>query len=339
MDVGVTMPTHGLLRRDETNFYLQRIEPEDVRAFEFARHAESCGYHSVWFSDHVVMGRDLDMYYPANLSGTKAYPQRPTMFDAAVMMGGLAEATSTIKFAPSVHIAPYRHPLASAHQFACIDYLSKGRLIMGVGVGWEEQEFQALGADFAHRGSITEESVLIYRAAWTQDWIDFDGRFFQIHDVSLDPKPWQKPSPPIIMGATTDRGAARAARVADGLYTVHLDPHPPVEVWRSVRDACVSECERIGKDVTSFWYGTFASALPCDANDPVRRGERRPTLTGTAEEILEDLQRFADEGYQHVTCHFDVRSGSISELFELTDRFAREVLPEARQIKPAALTG
>lgn len=337
MDIGVTMPTHGLLARDEQDFFLQRIEPQDVRPFEFARHAEDLGYHSLWFSDHVVMGRDLEMYYPANLSGTKAYPQRPTMFDAAVVMGGLAELTSTIKLAPSVHIAPYRHPLASAHQFACVDYMSKGRLIMGVGIGWEEQEFGALGADFKHRGSVTEESIQIYRAAWTQDWVEFDGKHFQIRNVSLDPKPWQKPCPPIIFGATTERGAARAARVADGLYTVHLDPYPPVDVWRPAKEACLREAERLDKDMSDFWYGTFASVLVCDADDPIRRGDRRPTLTGTAEEILDDLQRFADEGYQHVTCHFHVRSGEIDELFELTQRFGEEVAPEARKIKTAAL--
>lgn len=336
MDIGVTMATHGLLTRDDVNFYLQRLEPHDVRPIEFARHAERCGYHSVWFSDHVVMGRDLDMYYPANLSGTKAYPRRPTMFDAAVVMGGLAEATSEIKFAPSVHIAPYRHPLATAHQFACIDFLSRGRLIMGVGAGWEEQEFQALGADFAHRGAVTEESVRIYRAAWTQDWIEFDGRFFHIRDVSLDPKPWQKPCPPIVMGATTEKGAMRAARVGDGLYTMHLDPYPPVDVWRSIRDACRREGERLDKDMTQFWYGTFASALPCDADDPIRARQQRPTLTGTSEEILQDIQRFADEGYQHITCHFDIRSGTVQELFEISERFAEEVLPGAREIKPAA---
>jgi probable F420-dependent oxidoreductase len=337
MEIGVTMPTHGLLTRDAENFYLQRLDPADVRPYEFARHAEACGYHSVWFSDHVVMGRDLDMYYPAQQSGRKAYPQRPTMFDAAVVMGGLAEVTSTIRFAPSVHIAPYRHPLSTAHQFACIDYLSKGRLIMGIGSGWEEQEFKALGADFDHRGAVAEECVRVYRAAWTQDWIDFEGRFFQIHDVSLDPKPWQKPCPPIVMGATTAVGARRVGRVADGLYTLHLDPHPPTDVWRPVRDACLREGERIGRDMSGFWYGTFASALPCEAGDPIRSGGLRPTLTGTTEDILEDLQRFADEGYQHITCHFDVRSGTVDELFEITQRFAEDVLPAARGIKPAVM--
>jgi probable F420-dependent oxidoreductase len=337
MDIGVAMPTHGLLKRDEENFFLQVIKPEDVRPIEFAQHAERLDYHSVWFSDHVVMGRDLSMFYPAQQSGKKAYPQQPTMFDAAVVMGGLAAATTKLKFAPSVHIAPYRHPLASAQQFATIDYMSQGRLIMGVGIGWEEEEYRALNADFKHRGGVTEECIEIYKRAWTDDWIDFDGKHFQIHDVSMDPKPWQKPHPPIIYGANTDVGARRAARCCDGLYTVHLDPYPPVDIWASAKEAALREGERVGKDMSDFWYGTFASALICDADDPIIQGDRRPTLTGTAEQILEDLQAFADHGFQHITCHFDVRSNTIDELFELVERFGEEVLPEASKIQAASL--
>ena len=333
MDIGLAMPTHGLLRRDEQDFFLQVIKPEDVRPIEYAQEAERLGYHSLWFSDHVVMGRDLSMYYPANQSGKKAYPQQPTMFDAVPVMGGIAVATERIKFAPSVHIAPYRHPLASAHQFATVDYMSKGRLIMGVGIGWEEEEFSALSAPYKARGKVTEECIEIYRRAWTQDWVSYEGEHFQIKDVSMDPKPWNPGGPPIIFGATTPIGARRAARVTDGLYTVHLDPYPPVDVWRPAKEAALREGERIGKDMSSFWYGTFASALICDADDPILQGEQRPTLTGTAEQILEDIQAFADEGYHHITCHFHVRSNTIDELFGLIERFATEVLPEASNIQ------
>lgn len=333
MDIGIAMPTHGLLRRDESDFFLQVIDPADVKPVEFAQHAERFGFHSLWFSDHVVMGNDLSMYYPANQSGKKAYPQRPTMFDAAVVMGALATTTEKIKFAPSVHIAPYRHPLSTAHQFATIDYMSKGRLIMGVGIGWELEEFDALNADFEHRGSVTAECIEVYKRAWTDEWITFEGKHFTIRDVSMDPKPWQKPRPPIVYGATTPIGARRSVRQCDGLYTVHLDPYPGVAVWREAKEAAIQEADKHGIDLSNFWYGTKASALICDADDPILAGERRPTLTGTADQILEELQAFADEGYNHVTFHVHVRSNSIQELFDLTQRFGEEVLPQAASIK------
>ncbi len=336
MDIGVAMPTHGLLTRDEQNFYLQRIEAEEMRVVEFAQRAEALGYHSVWFSDHVVMGGDLDVEYPANLSGKKAYPQRPNMLDGGIVMGALAVTTSRIRFAPSVHIAPYRHPLSTAHQFATIDVLSHGRLIMGVGSGWEPDEFRALGADFEHRGAVTEECIEIYKLAWTEPWVDFHGSFFDISNVSLDPKPVQKPHPPLVFGATTKIGARRAARTSDALYTVHLEPYIEIGVWDELRETVLEEAERIGRDVGHFRLMTFASALPADASDELARREPRPILTGTADQILADLERFADHGFSHVTLHFHVRSGSVGELFELLDRFAREVLPAAAEIEARA---
>ena len=333
MDIGITMPTHGLLIRDDANFYIQRLEPENVRPFDFARLADRLGFHSLWFSDHVVMGANPDTYYPPNKSGRKAYPYRPTMFDAVVVMGGLAEVTTNIKFAPSVHIAPYRHPLASAHQFATADYLSKGRLIMAVGIGWEDEEFRALNANFEKKAKITEESIEIYKRAWMDEVINFKGDYFTIENVTMDPKPWQKPRPPIMFGAVTDLGSRRAARCADGLYTVHLEPYPGVPIWRSAKEAALREGEKLGKDMSSFWYGSFASCLPTTAADPLARQAKRPTLTGTSDQILSELAEFAEEGYHHLTLHIVCPSGTIEELFELTQKIGEEILPEAKKLQ------
>ena len=336
MDIGFVMPTHGLLTRDEQDFFLQRIEPHQVRAYEFGQRAEELGFHSLWFSDHVVMGTNLEMFYPANLSGTKAYPERPTMFDQAVVMGGLAAITERIKFAPSVWIGPYRHPLSTAHQFATIDQLSSGRLIFGIGPGWEEQEFAALNANFERKGAETEEQVAVLKAAWTQAELDFEGEFFTIKNVTLEPKPFQKPYPPIVWGGVTPLGARRAARCSDGLYTVHLDPYPGVHVWSELKEEALREGEKRGKDMSKFWYGSFCSARIVDADDPMAQGERRQTLTGTAEQILGELEEFAEAGYHHVTLHPHIPSATIEEFFEQAERFAEEVLPEAQRIKTKA---
>ena len=152
VDIGLTMSTHGLLTRDERDFFLQRLGPDEMRPVELAEHAERLGYHSVWFSDHVVMGRTATTRHTANESGTRAYPDQPVMLDVVACMGAIAARTERIRMASSVHIAPYRHPLNSAHQFATIDVLSAGRLIVGVGSGWDTEEFAAVGADYGHRG-------------------------------------------------------------------------------------------------------------------------------------------------------------------------------------------
>jgi probable F420-dependent oxidoreductase len=337
MDFGLTMSTHGLLRRDERDFYLQKLDPENMRALDLAELAERLGYHSVWFSDHVVMGRTEATFHTANESGTRAYPQRPNMLDAVVVMGAVAARTTRLRMASSVHIAPYRHPLSSAHQFATVDVVSGGRLIVGVGSGWDPEEFAAVGADFEHRGAIAEESVEIYRKAWTQPWVKHRGRFFTIENVSMDPKPVQKPHPPIVYGAVTEAGARRAARCANGIYPMFLDANGDPSRYDGLREAVLREAERAGRDLTGFRLYAFASGLVVDAADPLALREPRPTLTGTAEQVIEDLGRFAAHGYGHVTMHFDVRSGTIGELFELVERFADEVLPAARELEAAPL--
>ena len=337
MDIGLTMSTHGLLTRDEQDFFLQRLEPAEMRPLELAALAERLGYHSVWFSDHIVMGRDTATRHTANVSGTRAYPDRPVMLDVVATMGAIAARTRTIRLASSVHIAPYRHPLNSAHQLATVDVLSDGRLIVGVGSGWDPQEFAAVGADFEHRGAVTEECIEIYKLAWTQPWLEHHGRFFDIADVSLEPKPVQKPHPPIVFGAVTPAGARRAARVADGLYPMFLDSYADPGRFSHLREAVVREADRVGRDLAGFRLYAFASALVVDGSDPMAESRRRPTLTGTVEQVVAELEQFAAHGYSHVTVHFHVRSGTIGELFEIVEQFAAEVLPAARALEATPL--
>lgn len=331
------MSTHGLLTRDEQDFFLQRLDPAEMRTVELAELAERLGYHSVWFSDHVVMGRTVTTRHTANESGTRAYPDQPVMLDTVACMGAIASRTRRIRLASSVHIAPYRHPLGSAHQFATVDVLSNGRLIVGVGSGWDPEEFAAVGASYEERGAVTEECIEIYKKAWTQPWLDHEGRFFTIRNVSMEPKPVQKPHPPIVFGAVTPAGARRAARVADGLYPMFLDSHADPGRFDDLREAVLREAEKNGRDLAGFRLYAFASGLVVDAGDELARRERRRTLTGTPDQVLADLERFAGHGYSHVTMHFHVRSGSIDELFEIAERFAEEVLPDAREIDARAL--
>jgi probable F420-dependent oxidoreductase len=334
MDIGLTMSTHGLLTRDDRDFFLQRLEPGEMRVFELAQLADRLGYHSLWFSDHVCMGRDLGAKHTANESGTRAYPNQPVMLDVATTIGALAAVTERVRLAPSVLIAPYRHPLTVAHQFATLDVLSGGRVIMSAGSGWDPQEFAAVGADFEHRGAVTEECIEVWKHAWTEPWLDWHGRFYEIADVSLEPKPVQKPHPPIVFGAVTEAGARRAARTSDGLYPMFLDAYADPGRFDRLREVVVREGERVGRDLSGFRLYAFASgSLGAEAVEG-----RRRTLTGSDDQVLGDLERFADHGYSHVNMHFDVPTGSIDDLFETVERFAVEVLPHAAglEVRPLA---
>ncbi len=340
MDFGLTLLTHGVMTRDDDgDCVLQHLSPQEMRPVESAVRAEELGFHSVWFSDHVVTERVTGAgEHPANTSGKRAYPDRPVLLDIPTTMGAIAGRTSTLRFSPSVYIAPYRHPLITAHEFATLDVLSGGRVTLGVGVGWEKGEFAAMGASFEHRGSVTEECIQIYKLAWTEPWIDFHGRFFDIENVSMDPKPVQDPHPPIWYGGVTPVAARRAARHCDGFYPMFLDAHSVPETFDPLREQIAREGERIGRDLGGFALGGFCQVrVTEDAEHDPRFKGRRPLLTGTSEQILEDLQHFADFGYDHVTVHLDCPTGSASEWSEQLERFAAEVLPEARAIRSASV--
>jgi probable F420-dependent oxidoreductase len=338
MDFGLTMLTHGVMTRDhEGDCRLQNISPEDMAPVETAVRAEELGFHSVWFSDHVVTERATGAgEHPANLSGKRAYPERPVLLDIPTTMGAIAARTSTLRFSPSVYIAPYRHPLITAHEFATLDVLSGGRVIMGVGVGWEKGEFAAMDASFEQRGAITDECIQIYKLAWTEPWIEFHGRHFDIENVSMDPKPVQDPHPPIWYGGVTPVAARRAARRCDGFYPMFLDAVTRPETFDPLREEIAREAERLGRDLDGFRLGGFCQVrLDDDAERDPRFAfsEERPLLAGSAEQILGDLQHFADHGYSHCTVHLDCPSGTVSEWREQLERFAAEVLPEARGIR------
>jgi probable F420-dependent oxidoreductase len=330
MDIGIALPTHGIMARDAAgNSVLTNLPADQMRPVELAERAEALGYHSVWFSDHVVTERVTSVDHPANTSGKRVYPDRPVILDVVATMGAIAARTTRLRMAPSVYISPYRHPLTTAHQFATLDVLSAGRVIMAVGVGWETGEFAALGVSYADRGAITEECLEVYRQAWTRSWIDFRGRFFDITDVSMDPKPVQSPHPPIWYGGMSRVAARRAARHCDGFYPLFLDAVSDPARMTPLHDEIAREAGRLDRDLTGFALGGFSMAR-LDR----RPGDARPLLTGPPDQLLSDLEHYARYGYSHLTLHFDCPSGTLQEYLDQCEWFAAEVLPGARTINP-----
>ena len=338
MDFGVQLLTHGIMTRDrDGDAYIAKLAVAEMRPVETAVLAESLGYHSVWLSDHIVTERVTEgAPHVANVTGKRAYPDRPNMLDVPTTLGAIASRTTTLRLAPSVWIAPYRHPLISAHMFATLDVLSNGRVIVAHGAGWERGEFAALGQRLEDRGPQTEENIEVMIKAWTEEWIDHSGRFYDIHDVSLDPKPVQRPHPPLWYGGVTPVGARRAGRTCECFYPVYLDINVDPALWDGLRVECVREAERVGRDPSQLFLGAFATVRLTNGKEPHSWG-KRPGLTGTPEQVLEDLQRFADHGYRHVTFHFDVPSVSPAEWEEQLQRWAEEVLPVAKTFVPKPL--
>jgi probable F420-dependent oxidoreductase len=333
MDIGLYANTHGLGYRDETNLFARSIPAAQMRPVQIAQLAERSGFHSLWFPDHVCMPRQSTSAHAANASGTRAYEPQHNMLDAAVVMGAVAVSTSRLKLATSVLIAPYRGPLNDARQFASVDQLSNGRLILGVGAGWMKEEFDALGLPYEKRGAMTNECIEIYKQCWTKEVVSFQGRFYRLENLSMDPKPMQKPRPPIVYGGIIPASARRAARYCDGFYPLFLDPHAEPTRFGPLQDVIRREMEQKGRDPANFSMLCAASARLTSRNDSQAQQKSRPICTGIAEQVLSDLERLAEAGYSLVVCLFDCPSGRIEELEEQIQRFAEEILPAAKGIK------
>jgi probable F420-dependent oxidoreductase len=332
MKIALYAHTHGVGYRDEKNKFAKSIPATSMRPVEVAQRAERAGFHSMWFPDHVCMPISSTSAHVANESRTRAYEPIHEMLDGAVVMGAVAATTKRLKLGTSVLIAPYRGPLSDARQLATVDVLSGGRLLVGVGAGWMEEEFTALGLPFSERGPRTEESIEIYKRAWCNEVVSFSGRHYRFENLSMDPKPVQKPHPPIVYGGVSIAGARRAARLCDGLYPLFLDPGADPFRSAALQDTVRRELEAQGRAPDSFLMMAGASMRITAASDALARRKQRPICTGTPEQVLEDLARFAAAGYSLVVANFDCPSHSVDELCEQIEHAGCDVLPAAAGI-------
>jgi probable F420-dependent oxidoreductase len=192
------------------------VDPD--RAVELVQAAEAAGFESAWTVEHTVIPKGYQSTYPYAAGGRIPGGEGDFVLpDPQIWMTWVAAHTTRIKFATGILILPQHNPVICAKQVATLDSMSKGRVILGVGVGWLKEEFEALGVPFAERGARTEEYIHALRALWTMDTPSFHGRFVNFTDAFMRPKPWAGPVP-IVIGGHSKAAARRAGRVADGFF-------------------------------------------------------------------------------------------------------------------------
>jgi len=177
---------------------------------EIAKAAEASGIESVWTGEHVVLPDPRVAPSPSD-------PQTP-LLDPAVALSHIAAHTERLRLGTGVIILPQRNPLVLAKELASVDVVSRGRLIFGLGAGYLEPEFRALGAPFEDRGAVTDEAIEAIKALWTMEKPAYKGSFFSFEGIDSQPRPMQKPHPPIVVGGMSRSGARRAARYGNGWY-------------------------------------------------------------------------------------------------------------------------
>ena len=190
---------------------------EPAHATAIARKAEEVGFDSLWTVEHVVVPAGYESEYPYNRSGKMAGGEDAAIPDPLVWLAYVAAVTQRIHLATGILILPQRSPLYTAKEVATLDVLSGGRVILGVGIGWLREEFEALRVPFEGRGRRTDEYVAALRTLWAEDNPTFSGEHVAFSDARMWPKPVRR-SVPIVVGGHADSSARRAGRIGDGYF-------------------------------------------------------------------------------------------------------------------------
>jgi probable F420-dependent oxidoreductase len=185
--------------------------------------AEALGFESVWMAEHLV--------FPVDMSGSPhpgedlpPVPPSTPVFDAFTYLGFLAGRTSRIRLGTNVYLMGLRHPFQAARSVQTLDLLSGGRAEIGIGAGWLRQEWSAAGLDPRTRGRRLDECLAVCKRLWTEEVVEHHGEFYDFEPVMFEPKPVQKPWPPIHVGGDSDAALRRAARHGDGWYGLTAEP-------------------------------------------------------------------------------------------------------------------
>jgi probable F420-dependent oxidoreductase len=200
-----------------------------------AKAAEEAGLESVWTAEHVVLP-------DPRVDPSPSDPQTPFL-DPLIALSHIAAHTTRIRLGTGVVILPQRNPVVLAKELASVDAVSRGRLIFGLGAGYLEPEFRAIGAPFEERGAVTDDAIGALKALWTMEKPEYKGRFFAFGGIDAQPRPVQKPHPPIVVGGMSRQGARRAARHGNGWYGFLTDPAAAKRSIGWIRE-CIARGER-----------------------------------------------------------------------------------------------
>lgn len=315
MKYGFTLPGRGPLATPET---LGRI----------ARRGEELGYDAVFTGDHILVPRSIASPYPYTESGE--FPGSPSgeSMEQLTLLAFLAGQTAAIRLVTSVIIVPHRNPLVAAKALATLDVLSGGRLVVGVGVGWMREEFEALGLPpFEERGAVTDEYIRAFKELWTSDAPEFDGKYVRFRDISFLPKPVQQPHPPIWVGGESRPALRRTAELADGWYPLGSNPTFPMATPQQLAaglERLAAYARRFGRDPAEIdtIYRTHQFELLSQPAD----GDRRP-FVGSAEQIAADIRQYQELGVGALVLDFLRQTEDLNLMLERMEAFATQVWP------------
>jgi probable F420-dependent oxidoreductase len=266
------------------------VNPTTLRAM--AGVAEAMGFDAVWVGDHVIIPpHTLSAHFNSgHPEGGDLRADEP-IFDPLATMAYLGGRTEHVKLALGVLVVPYRNPVTTAKFFASLDVLTNGRVILGVGVGWLKEEFDAVGVPFESRGAMTDEYIHLMRLLWTADKPEFQGRFFTLPPgLSFKPKPLRG-SIPIWIGGNSQFALERSARIGDAWFGVYLSMADVAAKIGRLRQLT----EAAGRDAAQVAVAHQARFYVLDEPYP-----DAPPCIGSPRKIADDIERFHELGVSHL---------------------------------------
>ena len=295
---------------------------------KLAKHGEDLGYDSLFIGDHIAVPRTIGSPYPYTEGGEFPGADSGESLEQLTTLAYLAGRTEKIRLVTSVLIVPHRNPILAAKALATLDVLSGGRLVVGVGVGWMREEFEALGLPpFEERGAVTDEYIRAFKELWTSDDPEFQGKYCSFSNITFLPKPVQKPHPPIWVGGESRPALRRTAELADGWYPLGSNPTYPMAEPEQMRSAIqrMGEYARgFGRDPANIEISYRAQQLVVDKSG-VSSGDNRRPFTGNGEQIAGDIRTYEAMGVSRMVLDFIRQTESLDEVLRRMDDLANEV--------------
>lgn len=266
---------------------------------------EECGVESIWAVEHVVVAEGYEPLYPYSADGRM--PGRRgivPMPDPLELLSFVAGATRRLRLGTAVVVAPLHSPVVLAKRAATLDLLSEGRLLLGLGIGWQKEEYAAVGVPYAERGQRLDDCIGAMRALWAASPATYEGRYVSFRQLHSLPRP-AGGSIPIVLGGNTDGAVSRAGRVADGWFPYTISPEE-FEVQGDLLRRSAAEAGRSDGDVTiTVWPGSYD---PAQAGDPAW------------------VRRYVDAGASRLIAPLWLRAPDLDEVRTQIRRYQDEVL-------------
>jgi probable F420-dependent oxidoreductase len=283
----------------------------------FAARAEELGYHGLWTFQRLLIPEDAEQTAPVYRS----------VLDPLLSLAYAAARTSRIRLGVALVNLPFVSPTYLAKQAATLDVLSDGRLDLGLGLGWSQEEFTATGASMRRRAARTNEYVQVLHTLWADEVSSFDGEFYTVPPSRMDPKPVQRPGPPVLLGGVVDAALARAGRIAEGWMSRSRTDLS--QIARQI-DTVRAGAREAGRDPAAL---RIVCRGVVDADPARRSGSDRHLLSGTYSQIRADADWLAEQGVTELfyDLNYDPRIGSpdvpAAEAVERAEEILEQLAP------------